>query len=336
MGLLVDLAIAFLALAIFTALVVAAAHFLTDPIVRRLAPKWRARIRLSALFAPLCVGTLGVFVALLPSLLHAAGIASDHCSHSLKHGHTHLCFLHGTSAASGPWSVIVASALAFILVRIALVVTHAWRASRLFSSIVSTSRVTRLGDGAYHFDSDLPFCVTAGVIRPRVYISSAAAHALGSDCVTAALAHERGHVARHETRMRLLGAIAAVFHLPPCARSILHLWHTDSEFLCDQFASRRTGSATLVAEALVRFQRAMLEVGADTPHAAACLCTQGSALSARVVSLLSTNTEEGSIRDEIPTLMIGVFVLLAGLGLQVPRVHHALESLVGLLASAAS
>ena len=200
--------------------------------------------------------------------------------------------------------------------------------------MLATSTVRPLGRREYLFDSEIPFCVTSGLLRPTIYISSAAVDALGSGCVVAALAHERGHVSRHETRARFVAAVAAAFHVPGHGRSLLLEWQHDSEFVCDQFAARGAGSATIVAEALVRFQRAMLRSQAAPIDAGACLCAQESTLHARVSSLLSSDpSDSDSFSDSATAYVLGVAFLILGGALQAPRLHHVIESLVGALGS---
>lgn len=335
MKLAIDLSTAFLALCATTSILVALAHWRFGGLLDGLSAQWRARVRFSALLTPFIVGALGIVVALLPSIGHLLGLADDHCVSPGQHVHAHLCFIHRPTGVSWFLASIVIAAHAAILLRIGWVVLR-WRyARRMFRGVIATSWPRPLAEDVYLLDSDMPVCVTAGVIKPTIYISTGAISALGTECSTAALAHERGHLARHETRLRLLGAMAAAFHLPGLSRSIVQGWHQDAEFVCDRFAARQAGSAALVAQALIRFQRALLRSHETPLDAMACFCAHGSSLTARVTNLLATSADtEGDEQDEMLAFGLGSLLLLIGVALQARPLHHALESFVGVLTSA--
>ncbi len=331
----IDLATAFLALCATTSILVALAHWGLGGVLDGLTPHWRARVRFSALLAPFTVGALGITIALLPSIGHLMGLADDHCLTPGQHVHAHLCFIHRPTGVSWLLASIVAAAPAAILFRLGWVVLRWWNARRIFGSVIATSCPRPLEDGVYLLDSDVPLCVTVGVITPTIYISSGAIVALGAECSRAALAHERGHLARHETRVRLLGALAATFHLPRLSRSIVQGWQQDAEFVCDRFAARKAGSAALVAEALIRFQRALLRSRGASLSTEACFCVHGAPLTARVTNLLATSIDtQGDERDGIFAYGLGSVLLVIGVALQAQHLHHALESFVGVLTSA--
>lgn len=335
MKLLVDLAIVFTILCASVSAMAVVAHSLGHGLLGRLAPERRAEVRATLLAAPLVAGFLGVGIALAPSLLHLIGLANDHCLESTSHEHAHLCFVHLPQGASSILSAVVAALGVVLVSRISAVVINSARAHRAFQVVIASSRVTPLPSGALEFDSELPVCVTVGILKPRIYISSGAIRALGPECVDAALAHEQGHLARHETRMRLLVSFGAAFHLPLFAESLLSHWRQDSELICDRYAAKVSGSAAVVADALVRFHRAQRRLRAPTFSVGACLCAQGSQLNERVTHLLAldvTRLNEPS-SDSGLAYFLGFGLLTLGLLLQAPHLHHALETLVAALAS---
>lgn len=338
MKLFVDLAIAFLVLALATSVVVAMAIRGLRSGIDVLPASWRARIGLSALLAPVVVGGLGVVIALLPSIWHVIGLASDHCASEPEHLHAHLCFVHQPHTGSQVLAAVVAVFGAILLVRAGLVIKRMWHARRLFGSVIATSASRMLQENVRLLDCDFPICATVGLLRPTIYISSSAATALGPACLTAAMGHEYGHLRRHETRSRTLATFAALFHVPGVGPWLLLDWQQDAEFACDAFAARYAGSGILVAEALVRFQRAVLRSGTLQVYAGACLC-DGSALTPRIESLLSAESDScGSLDSDDGKLSfgIGLTLLLLGVALQARPLHHALESFVGLLVRALS
>lgn len=110
----------------------------------------------------------------------------------------------------------------------------------------------------------------------------------------------------------------------------------DSEFICDRYAARVSGSAAVVADALVRFHRAHRRLRAPpfSVGSSACLCADGSLLNARVTNLLALDVFELSDTAFEGRLayVLGFGLLAVGLVLQAGHLHHALESLVGILA----
>lgn len=334
MKLLVELGVVFIVLCTGSALLVGAANAALAPLADTLQASWRARLRMMALMAPVVAGLSGVVIALAPSLLHVAGLAEDHCLHPLERHHTHLCFVHRTSGVSTALTLAVAAVALVVAMRMLRVVYKWWRASREFAAVIATCSVGNLREGEYLLDSDIPLCVTAGILRPRIYISTRAAYALGPACLEAALAHERGHVGRHETRLRFLMALLEAFHLPLLGRAILQGFYDDAELLCDRFAARSVGSATVVAQALIRFQRAVLQTRAGTVCAHACLGGSGLALDTRVARLLAADAVGLDEPDEAAlSCVLGVVLLAFGLMLQARHLHHVLEAGVGALSS---
>lgn len=336
MKLFFDLSVVFIALCVISSLCVGVAHRLGKRWLEAQAPGRRARIRLALLFSPPVMASLAVGLALLPSLLHLAGVAVDHCLAPDAHGHAHLCFVHAAQGVSLALATTVALVGAVLLSRLGFAAARALRASRAFHALISSSHTRAFRAGAVEFDSEVPVCVTLGVLHPRIFISTGAIRALGSGCVDAALSHERAHLARHETRFRLGSRLAAAFHLPFLSEPLLRAWQQDSEFICDRSAARAAGSTTLVAEALVRFSRAQRQLRASPLTGGACLCAEGSGLNSRVTTLLSLDVarlEEPALGGRL-ACALGGGLLFVGLMLQARPVHHALESLVAVLAAA--
>jgi Zn-dependent protease with chaperone function len=70
------------------------------------------------------------------------------------------------------------------------------------------------------FDDQRPRAFCAGLLRPRVYLSSGAAQALGADELRAVLAHESRHRERHDPLRATLATVLteALFFLPVMSR----------------------------------------------------------------------------------------------------------------------
>lgn len=108
----------------------------------------------------------------------------------------------------------------------------------------------------YRDDTPQAFC--AGLLRPRIFVSSAAMHALTRDELEAVLAHERHH-ARCRDPLRLLFARTvsdALFFLPGM-REIASRYAALAEVAADGAAVRANGgSRQTLAAALLTFESA--------------------------------------------------------------------------------
>jgi hypothetical protein len=103
------------------------------------------------------------------------------------------------------------------------------------------------------FDSARPQAFCAGFLRPRIYLSTAAA-ALPGEHLEAVLAHERHHRRRRDPlRLLLARVVSDAFRpLPPLA-SLADRQRALSDLSADAAAVRALGSAQPLAAALVRF-----------------------------------------------------------------------------------
>lgn len=85
------------------------------------------------------------------------------------------------------------------------------------------------------FDSRLPLAFTAGLVRPRVHISSAAVHALEPDELEAVLLHERAHlVARDPLRVAVARLLAGALFFVPLAGGLCRRFELAKELDADR------------------------------------------------------------------------------------------------------
>jgi Zn-dependent protease with chaperone function len=111
-------------------------------------------------------------------------------------------------------------------------------------------------DGAVVFDDPVPRAFCAGVLRPRVYVSSGALHSLTPEELDAVLAHEAHH-ARLCDPLRVLIARTlsdALFFLP-AVRRLGERYSALAELAADEAAVRARGTQPL-ASALLAFEQA--------------------------------------------------------------------------------
>jgi Zn-dependent protease with chaperone function len=127
-------------------------------------------------------------------------------------------------------------------------------------------------------DSSAPSAFCAGLLRPRVYVSSGMAASLADDALDAVLAHEAEHARRRDPLRRLAGRAAAevLFWLP-----LVSWWSRgrleDAELAADRAAIRQVGRPSLA--------RALRATAAPATAAAAGVRFDGAG-PARVTQLL--------------------------------------------------
>jgi Zn-dependent protease with chaperone function len=128
-----------------------------------------------------------------------------------------------------------------------------------------------------------------GVLRPRLFIASQIFDELTPEELSAALAHERGHIeARDNLKRALLRAGEDALLSAPFGRALTRTWRKDSEMAADEFAASETpGAALNLASAIVKISR-MIPAGArpTLPAGAHLIGDDEDGLSRRVRHLL--------------------------------------------------
>jgi Zn-dependent protease with chaperone function len=165
----------------------------------------------------------------------------------------------------------------------------------------------RVGAGdliCLHGEDTTVFC--AGLLRPRIYITGTAAHALSPAELDAVVAHEAAHICRRDPLRRLLLRAAAdvLFYLP------LTTWWSrhqaeQAELAADRAAIGQTGPRAVAA--------ALLAVGAARPSRATAPAAVlfDAAINARIARL-SGETVPGlgpSVKPVLVSLLGLVLVL---------------------------
>jgi Zn-dependent protease with chaperone function len=110
---------------------------------------------------------------------------------------------------------------------------------------------------AYRIRHPFPVIAVVGTLRPRLFIASQVFGSLNDEELSAALAHERAHLAvRDNLKRGLVRACRDVLTIVPCGRSLDRAWEEASEAAADEGAAR-TGSAVALnlASALVKIAR---------------------------------------------------------------------------------
>ena len=178
-----------------------------------------------------------------------------------------------------------------------------------------------------------PAVALAGILRPQVVVSRAAAGALTPQQLDAALLHERAHAQSRDNLKRLVMLLApSVLPLHRASAAVEAAWRRSAECAADDRAVAGDPLRALsLAEALLRVSR--LEHEAYLPSLVTCLSTPGDHhLSTRVDRLLNPAQTSAVLPRRIPRPLSMAFsvglltTLLAPSSLRV--IHRLLERLI--------
>jgi len=268
---------------------------------------------------PALLATAVVAILVLESL-----VGTDHCD---THGdHAHLCLQHGSIWIQRGWAVVALVAGAAVVgARVVVLAIGIVRGRVMVSRLRGTAEVSR---GVQLVESERVFCFVAGIVRPTIFVSTAARSALTSDEWDAMLAHERSHVHHRDLSRRLRLELLLLFSAPLAAIVIREQWDVATERLRDADAAETVGSPETVASALVQMARqltlARVAAGAAfTPHGE-------HVLTARVESLLDASPRgEPDARRLTRVALVTSTAFVAIAAVFAEPLHHALETLLG-------
>lgn len=110
---------------------------------------------------------------------------------------------------------------------------------------------------AFRIEHQFPVVAIVGTVRPRLFIANQIIQSLTGDELSAALAHEVGHVvARDNLKRGLLRACRDMLLIIPCGRGLDRAWKEASEGAADEYAAGRDRMVGLdLASALVKIAR---------------------------------------------------------------------------------
>lgn len=225
----------------------------------------------------------------------------------------HLCPVHPDEAAA-----LVAPSV----VVLALLLPGRLRALRL----LWVEPLGRGGGDAPHLvDLGTPAAVLHGWLRPTLVVDRGLWRALAPAERQALLAHERGHLARHDPLVRMVLRGLWTLAPAPLAQGAVRAWLDHAERAADAEAGRIVGDPTLVAAAILRCAR----LGAAGPDLA--LGWSGGSLADRVHALLEGPAPRSPARPDAgpADLLALALALLLGLSAS-PWLHHQVEHLLNL------
>ncbi|ATB39664.1 hypothetical protein CYFUS_005109 [Cystobacter fuscus] len=288
----------------------------------------RARHRFLVLLAvlPILTALALMLSASLPSLLSLVVPRLDHCA-THDDGHAHLCFIHlPRSGIHLAWVLGLVFVVSHVSLRAALGALDVVRAVRVLGALARTGE-PRHELGVTVIETSRPVCLTAGLLRPRVFLSRGLLDSLGEEERAIVLAHERAHARRRDALVASLVRALGVFHLPPVARWLVRELEIAAEQACDEDAASAVGDRIAVASAILRVERATRHVVAGRLAPVAVAFGQ-CAVERRVESLLAEPAPSRSLRGVALCLvaaLVGVLGTSAGL-------HHLTESLLSVVA----
>lgn len=115
----------------------------------------------------------------------------------------------------------------------------------------------------FRFAHSFPIIAVVGSVRPRLFIAEQVLEILTEEELTAAIAHEGGHLSAHDNLKRsVLRACRDALMIVPCGRSLDRAWAEASECAADEHAAQPNAETALnLASALVKIAR-MIPIGA--------------------------------------------------------------------------
>jgi Zn-dependent protease with chaperone function len=207
-------------------------------------------------------------------------------------------------------------------------------------------RLAGVGFPAFRIRHPFPIIAVVGTIRPRLFIAQHVLSTLSDQELTAAIAHECGHLAARDNLKRLvLRACRGALIIVPCGRKLDRAWAESAECAADEHAAQENPTTALdLASALVKIAR-MVPAGSHAAMPVAAFLVgneEARGVNARVGRLLeiaSTNSlgraPNSMLRKILAASLLGsliVFgVVVAGNAQVLMAVHSLIEQAVRVL-----
>jgi Zn-dependent protease with chaperone function len=199
---------------------------------------------------------------------------------------------------------------------------------------------------AWQIEHTFPLIAIIGFLRPRLFIANQVLEILTPEEISAALAHENGHLAAGDNLKRgLLQACRDALLIIPSGRLLDKAWSEASEEAADENAARQGNNVALdLASALVKIARNIPQGARPTMPAGVFLLgdeeTKGiKSRVRRLIALSATDFRTGSRYEVLKKLLVWSppIVLLSGLTISasspvlLSKVHYLIENVVSAL-----
>lgn len=196
---------------------------------------------------------------------------------------------------------------------------------------------------AYQIEHTFPLIAIVGFLRPRLFIASQVLEILTPEEISAAVAHENGHLAARDNLKRgLLRACRDALLIIPSGRLLDKAWSEASEEAADENAARQgNGVALDLASALVKIARSIPQGARPTMPAGVFLLgdeeTKGiKSRVRRLIALAATECRPGSRYPALtklfvwgPASILFVSLVIAATNpYLLSRVHYLIEHAV--------
>jgi Zn-dependent protease with chaperone function len=277
--------------------------------------------------SPLLGGLAVAGGCLTSAVLKGFSVIPDHCR--LHPGHPHLCWTHADLV--GPSGILLFGTVVWV----GLVLASIWRVGRSLSLVrgmLKANGTPLRGDeealdshGFRAVNSEVPAAFVAGLLNPRIYLTSAAIRLLSPEELRIVVTHEREHIRRRDPMK--LALLRLTSHLFPGFRRIEERWRMAAELECDWACLERGSHPTQISGTILKLARSVQEYSCRPVLAYA----PGSevVLRERVERLLSGvgPRNSGGYRW-IFVVMLSALTVAA-----LSSMHHLLESVLGPLSS---
>lgn len=327
MALLMQSAVAWLVLLVLSATVIDIFFPLLAPRLRRAAAAGRLPMLVAFCWLPAGIASALLVGCYAPWALAMLGLGRDHCD--VHGGHLHLCIqhVHGVSLAELGWASLVALGV-WLSLSARELVADLWRGRRLIQSLDACA-YDDAGDidqdGVMVVDADVPWSLTAGLLRPRIVVTSALLRTFSQRQRDAVLAHERCHVTERHGAVKLLAALGALIFRPSTRRTLLGDVTLACERRCDEHAAGAIGDRLDVAATLLATRQAL---GDRLPLSVLALQGSAAGLEIRVRGLTDAT---GSIPSSAAHLVAAATALVGAAPIMGHELHHHIETLVSFL-----
>jgi len=304
---------------------------LCKPLLRKCSARTRAEILFVMRIGPPVIAIVAIAAFMIPS---------------------YLTYEPHASGESVGWKLGLLAALSAVGVGLAFSRgVRTWLATRslLKQWLASSTRVEleTINVPTYVLEHSFPIIAVVGAIRPRLFIANHVLESLSPEELTAAVAHEYGHLAARDNFKRSVMRVSrAALLLIPCGRSLDRAWSEASESAADEHAAQQSSLVALnLASALVRIARMIPKGHRQVIPAAVSAFLSGDDSPGvkvrvrRLVELASTDprllVSNASIVRLAPWFVLTLIVVI-GVSFEsrpqvLAAVHHFVENVVAVL-----
>jgi Zn-dependent protease with chaperone function len=300
----------------------------------RVTDNWTAASRARLLFS------LRTLPALLAFLFVALLLVPSYLAYEPRHTAEGVSFKLGLLAFLSATGIGVSIARGIATHRATRKLTSDWLAQG------KPIQIAGIDIEAYQIQHAFPLIGIVGFLRPRLFIASQVLELLTPEEISAAIAHENGHLtARDNLKRGLLRACRDALLIIPSGRLLDKSWSEASEEAADENAARQGNDMALdLASALVKIAR-IIPLGARPTMPAGVFLlgdeeTKGIKSRVRRLLALAATERRSSSRSDALTklfmwgmaslLLLG-FVIAATNPYLLSRVHYLIEHAVFVL-----